>query len=170
MRIPMNVDSHSFLCSFIGMGSGLMNAYSIAQSLVNRNRMVAVLYWKKTIYSVGFDASMPRKQLFNNRIYLPSIHAEVDCLARAYNSYVRINHRPLNADLLVLRHIGSSKPCIDCLRLMRSQCFCIHIRNVTYLEDRNLKTERLSKMETNHRSRGFKLLKPSSASRYVELH
>ena len=151
------------------MTSSLLNAYTTAQSLTNRNRMVAILYRKKNIYSIGFSSSLTHKQLFNNRLYFPSIHAEVDAITRAFNKYVRINKKPLYCDILVTRYAGSSKPCINCLKMMKNPAFCIRIRNVSYCEDGELKTERLSDIKTDHISRGFKYVKHSSACQYIDL-
>lgn len=149
--------------------ASLMHIYSIAQSLTSRDRMVAILYNKKKIYAIGYSSSLTHKQLFNNRLYFPSLHAEVDAITKAYNNYVRINKKILNCDILITRYVGSSKPCVNCLEVMKNPAFCIRIRNVSYCEDGQLKTEKLSELQTDHVSRGFKYMKASSAGQLVSL-
>lgn len=137
------------------MMSGLANALSIAMKYTKKMQMCAVLYRKKTIYSIGISSPITRKQLFTNKLFLPSIHAEVDAITKAFNNYVRIHKQPLHCNIVVTRYCGTSKPCFNCLELMRNPSFHIHIHNVSYFLNGKLKTEKLSDMKTSHVSRGF---------------
>ena len=137
-----------------------LKALEVAKSYVSKRQMVAVLYMKKNIYAVGLSSTMNRRQLFTSKLFLPSIHAEVDAMLKAFNNYVRIHHKPLHCNMLVIRYVGTSKPCLHCLQLMRNPSFHIFIHKVTYLEDGNMVTEKLSDIKTNHISRGF-MDKPS---------
>ena len=137
-----------------------LKALEVAKSYVSKRQMVAVLYMKKNIYAVGLSSTMNRRQLFTSKLFLPSIHAEVDAMLKAFNNYVRIHHKPLHCNMLVIRYVGTSKPCLHCLQLMRNPSFHIFIHKVTYLEDGKMVTEKLSNIKTNHISRGF-MDKPS---------
>lgn len=131
------------------------NALEVAWNHTTKTQMCAVLYRKKIIYAVGLSSYMNRKQLFTSKIFLPSIHAEVDAMMKAFNNYVRMHHRPLHCNIIITRYRGTSKPCFHCLELMRNPSFHIHIHNVTYLVDEKIVTEKLSEMQTTHISRGF---------------
>lgn len=130
-------------------------ALAIAMHYTHRMQMCAVLYRKKTIYSIGLSSAITRKRLFTNKLFLPSIHAEVDAITKAFNNYVRVHHKPLHCDMIITRYCGTSKPCVHCLELMRNPCFHIHIHKVTYFMNNRLKTEKLSEINTTHISRGF---------------
>ena len=138
------------------MSKSLQNAFQIAQRYAIRPQMCAVLYRKKKVYAIGISSVLYRKQTFNNKIYMPSVHAEIDAVVKAYNNYVRIHKKPLYCDLVIARYIGCSKPCFNCLKILQSSAFQIYINKVSYMEDGKLKTEKLSNMSTDHISRGYK--------------
>ena len=61
-----------------------LKALEVAKSYVNKDQMVAILYRKKNIYAVGLSSTINRRQLFTSKLFLPSIHAEVDAILKAF--------------------------------------------------------------------------------------
>ena len=138
------------------MSKSLLNALEVAKRYIDQPKLLcAVLYKNKHIYAIGINSTLYRKQTFNNKVYMPSVHAEIDAIIKAYNNYVRIHRKPLYCNMVIIRYIGCSKPCLNCLKIMKNSSFQIFINKVSYIEDGMLKTEKLSEMTTDHISRGY---------------
>ena len=123
-------------------------------------RMIAILYHKSRIYAIGLSEDSHYKRMFHRTIYLPSVHAEISACIKVYNTYVRTHKKSLKADLFIMRNnsLGkgfSSKPCRDCIRLLRSDFPLIHINRVSYFENGKIITEKFSDISNDHVSRGF---------------
>lgn len=126
--------------------------------------MVAIAYRKKSIISIGQSRFVPHKILKFCKLQLPSVHAEIDAISRMINECGETKKSSTRVDLFVMRYNsltgGCSKPCFDCLRMLKEYPFTgVKIRKVVYFRKGEVKETAFSDIKTNHKSRGWKWFK-----------
>lgn len=123
-------------------------------------RMCAIIYRKSQIFAISNSEERNFKKLYYKTFHAPSIHAEISACIKVYNSYIRIHHRPLKADMFIMRNnslgLGkSSKPCKDCIDYLQNKFPLVQLKKISYFQNGTIITEKFKELENEHVSRGF---------------
>lgn len=140
---------------------------NLGRSVIEKKKctMCAIVFNKSKVLSIGTSLMIPHRKFCGvGRVYVPSVHAEIDALSRLLNDKARLRKKRLNADLFVISHnsltsqSSSSKPCKDCIRMMCSGLFSnLKIRNIYYFSKGEIKKESLENIDTEFISSGWRL-------------
>ena len=127
------------------------------------SNMCAILYNKANIYAVGYNSYMSHTRLFRKRLFIPSVHAEMNAVSNYIKTLVSPTRKRRKLNRVVLRK-GSkgdfmdSKPCKHCITLLRSKLVTdfINLHKITFFEDGGYKTLSLHELENNHITKGWR--------------
>lgn len=135
-----------------------------------RLQVCAILHNKKCIYAVGYNNFVPHVNIFQRRLQCPSTHAEINALRKVIDTRRNRTKKRPRLDLTVLRknthnEYAASKPCKHCIDMMKSLLVShfINIRNVTYFDGQEFKTESLSTLSPDYVSSGWSHFYDSSS-------
>ena len=124
--------------------------------------MCAILYNKSSVISIGWNSPLPHAKIFRLTLNLPSTHAEVEVIRKVIFTRTSPTKKRLKANLIVLKQNKSgqftnSKPCKNCIEFMKSDLVSsfLNLRNITFFENNDFQTVRLSDLTTDHISFGW---------------
>ena len=125
-------------------------------------QVCAILSNKSIIHAIGYNNFIPHVNLFNRKLSCPSTHAEIDAIRKVIDGCRKKTNKKCRLDMTVLRmnvneEYCNSKPCKHCLMVLQSDYVkrFIHIRNITYYEDGEFKTESLESIRNDYVSTGW---------------
>lgn len=114
------------------------------------HKMVAIIYTHHSVISVGVPKTISRLYIKGRRYDVPSIHAEIDAVVRLINLDCHVK-----ANMFVMkRNYGLSKPCHDCIEMLRKMRQ-VKIKRVICWTERGMTTIRFNDLTNDHMSRGW---------------
>ena len=127
-----------------------------------RLQVCAILHNKRSIYAIGYNNFVPHVNIFQRRLQCPSTHAEINALRKVIETRRNKTKKRLKLDLTVLRknihnEYATSKPCKHCIEMMKSLLIShfINLRNVTYFDGSQFRTELLTDISSDYVSSGW---------------
>jgi tRNA(Arg) A34 adenosine deaminase TadA len=149
---------------------------TICDETLDKNaKMVAVVFDKHEIISVGVSTPALSVRYKNRRLSVPAEHCEINALKQVVRELECKKIKRPKVNLLVLRRNSagvyhSSKPCKHCTEFIKSSMVSnfIHLKKIIYYDEDigSFVSEKLENLNTEHVSIGYRLREMNKLSQH----